>query len=168
MKNNRGMISFKEYNIILAGDESKSIAGELSKSLDISAVYFVEKKSFPDGEFMITVPREIKGKNVIYIKSTSPPASENVLEVFFTLDTLVRIGAKKTILIMPYFGFARQDKDAEKNSEKGQCISASTILKIIPYLGQNHLEGIYFIDPHFHRTPGKFSLGNIIKKMEDD
>lgn len=165
MKNNREMISFKKYkkHILIGGKESKDIANELSIKLGITIVKEVEITRFPDTEFAVKVPIELKGKDVIYIKSTAYPQAENVMELFFTIDTMVRIGVKKIILVMPFFGFGRQDKEFEK----GQCISVSTISKIICFLGQGHIENIFTIDAHFHREPGEYDFTELFSRKEE-
>jgi len=162
MKNSRRVISFKKY-ILIAGKESKNTANELSIKLGIPVVKEVEITRFEDTEFAVKVPIEIKGKDVIYIKSTAYPQAENVMELFFTLDTMVRIGVKKIILVMPFFGFGRQDTEFEK----GQCISVSTISKIICFLGQGHIEKICTIDAHFNREPGEYEFTELFNRKEE-
>ena len=161
MKNNRGMISFKKY-VLLVGKESKDIANELSIEIG-NTVKEVEITRFQDTEFAVKVPLELKDKDVIYIKSTAYPQAENVMELFFTLDTMIRIGVKKIILVIPYFGFARQDKEFER----GQCISVSTISKIICFLGQGHIENIFTIDAHFRREPGEYDFTELFNRKEE-
>ena len=123
----------------------------------------VEITRFEDAEFAVKVPMEIKDKDVIYIKSTAYPQADNLVELFFTLDTMVRIGVKKIILVIPYFGFGRQDKEFEK----GQCISVSTISKIICFLGQGHIEKICTVDAHFHREPGEYDFTELFNRKEE-
>lgn len=95
-----------------------------------------------DGEINISISKKIENKNVIIIGSTQPPA-ENLLELFLLIDTAVRNGAKRVEVIIPYFGYARSDKE----DGKIKLASSKTIVKILESVGGNNCN-FTIIDPH--------------------
>ncbi|MFN3301611.1 MAG: ribose-phosphate pyrophosphokinase-like domain-containing protein [Patescibacteria group bacterium] len=107
MRNNKGGKMNKK--IILCGSTYQQFFKKL-RSLKIP-VFFVDLIRFPDGEIKPVVPKLPPIEEVIYILATYPPA-ENILEFFFTLDALERMDLKlkKIIALVPYFGYARQDR----------------------------------------------------------
>lgn len=105
-----------------------------SKHLNIKNAN-IKIDKFIDGEISIELNENLKGKNVFVIGSTQPP-SENLIELLFLIDTASRKGAKKITAIIPYFGYARSDK--EKTPDK--VANGITILKMIEMVGGNHLK----------------------------
>lgn len=84
----------------------------------------VEKKYFPDGELSIRICQSLKGRKVTYISNIT---NDNLLEFLFILDAALRGGAKIEKIIIPYLGFARQDR----LFEAGQAISIAVIGRIL-------------------------------------
>lgn len=77
-------------------------------------------KRFSDGEIYVRIDSEVKGKDVWVVGSTNPPA-DNAFELFFLLDALKRSGARLSLLI-PYFGYARQDAPSERECFAGKLM----------------------------------------------
>jgi len=147
---------FKNH-LIFAGEESSKIAKYLSETLGIK-LGDIERTRFPDSEYLIRVPLEVEGKNIIYIKSTAYPQADNLMELFLTLHAFKINKAKNIDLVIPYYAHARQDKIFET----GQAKSAETVAKIIEGLGRDpklrKSLRVYTIDAHFHRYVGPYSL----------
>ena len=111
---------------------------------------FVSK--FPDDELMVRFKDDVKGKSVALIQSFYKNISDCIVEAILAAETAHDLGAKKVILIAPYFPYLRQDK----RFHKGESISQ----EIIAGLFGKYFDAIYIIDPHLHR---KDSLENIFR-----
>ena len=122
---------------IICGTTSKSIGIDLSKLLRIPIVDTTIKR-FPDGELYIRILDNINNEDIILIQNTYPDF--NIIELFLLQGAIKEAGANKIITIIPYFGYARQDKIFEK----GEAISAKTLAKLISI----NSDEIITIDPH--------------------
>ncbi len=152
------MRSFKDY-LIFAGDESKATADELKTELG-SELGEIKITQFPDTERLVKVSSNIKGRNVIYIKSTPHNKklnqAEHTIELFSTIHAMVNNGVEKIILIIPYYAHARQDK----KFKFGETNSAEMVAETLNCLGKGHIKELYTIDAHFNREPGKYKFFN--------
>jgi len=122
---------------IISGTTSKKIGEDLSKILNISIVNTTIKR-FPDGELYIRILDNIENENILLIQNTYP--DNNIIELLLMQDAIKESGADKIITIIPYYGYARQDK-IFKN---GEVISSKTIAKLISFNSNE----IITIDPH--------------------
>jgi len=102
---------------------------------------------FPNGEVSAVLDTDVKNKEVVLIGSTGAPA-ENLIELFWALETIVRNGAESVSLVIPNFGYAKSDKE----KVKGQSLSARAILNILERLGESKLNLITSIDIHSQRV----------------
>jgi ribose-phosphate pyrophosphokinase len=124
---------------IVAGSASRTLAelvaaergGELAPS---------SLERFPDGEFCPNVG-DLRGEDVYVIQSTGPPVSENLTELLLLLDACRRTGARRITAVVPYFGYARQDR----RSRAGEAIGARMATEVIAAAGADRL---VVIDPH--------------------
>ena len=91
-----------------AGDNTKYLASQIAKTYgsEISSSSIVE---FSDGEFEPSFDETVRGAHVFLIQSTTPP-SDNLMELLLMVDAAKRASAHNIIAVMPYFGYARQDK----------------------------------------------------------
>ena len=70
-------------------------------------------KSFPDGELWCKIEEDVRGRDVFLLQPTSPPVNENLMELLIMIDSFKRASAERVTAVVPYFGYARQDrKDA--------------------------------------------------------
>ena len=93
---------------IFSGENSRYIAEKISKSLDLE----LGQKTllhFSDGEFATSYDETVRGDHVFIVQSTFPP-SDNLMELLMMIDAAKRASAYKVIAVIPYFGFARQDR----------------------------------------------------------
>lgn len=98
---------------------------------------------FPDGEILIRFNASLKGKDVILVQSFYESISDCIIEAILAAKTARDLGAKKIILMAPYFPYLRQDK----RFHKGESVSQTIISDLI----EKYFDGIYIIDPHLHR-----------------
>jgi len=103
---------------------------------------------FPDGELYVRIKEKIEKHEIIIIQTTYP--DENIIELFLLLDACKRANAKKITVIIPYFGYARQDKQFKP----GEPISAEALATLICV----NADEIITIDPHKEHIKGFFSI----------
>lgn len=94
---------------LVAGNGNHGLAQEISEYLDIPLCEAAIDR-FPDGETSVHIRETVRGEDVFVIQSTGPPANENYMELFLIIDALRRASAKRVTVVMPYFGYARQDR----------------------------------------------------------
>lgn len=123
----------KDY-LIFPGSASKKLAKKMSGFLG-SPLGNTEVSKFNNSEFKVRILSSVKNKNCIIVQTTSNPASDNLLELFFMIDTIKKAGAKKIIVVIPYFSYSRQHVDFRL----GECISTDIIFKIISTLGAGRI-----------------------------
>jgi len=127
---------------------------ELSK--DISTYLSLELSEarinrFSDGEINMKIKESVRGKDVFIIQSTSAPANDNLMELLIMTDALKRSSAKTITAIVPYFGYARQDRKAEPRVP----ISAKLVANLIEKSGINRL---VTVDLHASQIQGFFDI----------
>jgi len=134
---------------ILAGTAGQELGERISKKLNKQLTPITVTK-FSDGEIFIKIEESMRGKDVFYIQSTSSPANDNLIELLLTLDALKRSSAKSVTLIMPYFGYARQDR----KSEPRVPISAKAVADMIESIG---IDRLITLDIHADQIQGFFN-----------
>lgn len=124
---------------IFAGEKSRKLAKRVAKILKKK---LGEKKfiRFSDGEIKIRYKKETKGKDIFLIQSTNPPL-ENLWELALMINSAKEGKARKIFAILPFFGYARQDKIFQK----GEPLSAKLAAKLIEIAGADK---IFWIDIH--------------------
>ncbi len=141
------MLDFNSPNgiemLILGGSGSRKLAKRISEQLD-SPLVSSEFEEFPDGEIYVRIPEEVEGQKVVVVQSTCYPPNRNYMELFLLLDAAKDLGAEEVSAVVPYFGYARQDK----RFEEGEAVSLNTIAKLIESSGADE---IYVLD--FHPQP---------------
>jgi ribose-phosphate pyrophosphokinase len=100
-------MSSNDY-MIFAGTSNIPLAEKIAESID-AQLGMLELKRFSDGEIWVKFGENIRGREVFLIQSTNPPA-ENLLELLIMIDAAKRASAKRINAIIPYFGYARQDR----------------------------------------------------------
>lgn len=115
--------------MIIGGSASQDLAAHVAKELGEELCY-VETKKFPDGERYLRINGDIADE-VTVIQSTGYPQDENLMELLFIIANLKDLGAKKVRAVVPYMGYARQ----EKRFNPGETISAKIICELIQAAG---------------------------------
>ncbi|RLF57837.1 MAG: ribose-phosphate diphosphokinase [Thermoplasmata archaeon] len=132
---------------LIGGTASLSIAEDLSLQSNIPIAETIIHR-FPDGELYVRIKEKIEKHEIIIIQTTYP--DENIIELFLLLDACKRANAKKITVIIPYFGYARQDKQFKP----GEPISAEALATLICV----NADEIITIDPHKEHIKGFFSI----------
>ena len=107
--------------IIVGGSSSRDLAKEMASILGCKYVQAASTR-FPDGECYTRIDEESLDDDVVIVQNTYP--NDNLIEMFLLQDAVHRMGAKKVTLVIPYFGYARQDrvfKPGEPESAKVMC-----------------------------------------------
>ena len=130
---------------IFSGRSNQPLAAEIAAHLGIK-LGEVESYNFSDGEIRIAFKENIRNEDVFIVQSTNPP-SDNILEFLFMLDAARRASANKVIAVIPYFGYARQDRKDEPRVP----ISSRVILDFMSVLG---IDRIMAMDLHSPQIQG--------------
>jgi ribose-phosphate pyrophosphokinase len=129
-------------------------------------------RRFPSGEIIVEPVETVRGKDVFIIQSTCPPVNENLMETLIFVDALRRASAREINLIIPYFGYARQDRKAKPR----QPITAALVAHLLTTAGVNR---VVTVNLHAAQIQGFFSclvddltaaplLGKAIKNAHKD
>jgi ribose-phosphate pyrophosphokinase len=122
---------------ILGGTSAKNIAGNLAKKLQQPLLRTTYKR-FPDDEFYVRVLDEIGGEEIVIVQTAYP--DPKIVEMLIIQDAVHDAGAKKITVVLPYFGYMRQDK----KFEEGEAISARAVAEHISM----HADQVITVDPH--------------------
>ena len=102
----------KNKTVIFALSSSVDLAKEIAKQLDLP-LGKSEVKHFADGEIMVELNESVRGKNVYIVQSTCNPVSSNLMELLIAIDAAKRASAQSITCVIPYYGYARQDRKAK-------------------------------------------------------
>ncbi|KZX10124.1 ribose-phosphate diphosphokinase [Methanobrevibacter filiformis] len=119
--------------MIIGGSASQKLAANIAKKLN-DKLCPIETKKFPDGERYIRVKGEID-EEIVVVQSTGNPQDENLIELLFLIKNLKSLGAKKIKVVIPYFGYGRQ----EKRFKSGEAISAQIVAELIQNAGATEI-----------------------------
>ena len=108
-------------------------------------------KKFADGEVFVKINENIRGEDLYIIQSTSPPVNDNLMELLIAIDAARRASAKRITAVIPYFGYARQDRKDEGRTS----ISAKLIANLITSAGANR---VVTTDLHAGQIQGFFDI----------
>src|SRR6187401_744509 len=139
-----------EYLTILSGRAHPRLAGEIADYLGIN-LGRVDIQNCPDGEIGIKLEENIRGRDVFIIQPTCPPVNENVMELLILIDACKRASAERITTVLPYFGYARQDrKDAGRVP-----ITAKLVANLIVEAGADR---VLAMDLHAAQIQGFFDV----------
>ncbi|MDP2469906.1 MAG: ribose-phosphate pyrophosphokinase [Candidatus Palauibacterales bacterium] len=135
--------------MVLTGTANPALAARIAEELD-RPLCEVTVKRFADGEIFVRIDENVRGRDVFVIQSTNPPA-ENILELLLLIDAAKRASAARVTAVVPYFGYARQDrKDQPRVSIAGKLLA-----NLIVAAGADRL---ITIDFHQHQLQGFFDI----------
>ena len=135
---------------ILSGTSNPRLSKEISKRLKLKLINRNIKK-FADGEIYIEINENIRGNSVFVIQSTSTPVNDNIMELLLCIDALRRSSAKHITAVIPYFGYARQDRKVAPRTS----ISAKVVSNLITNAGASR---IVTVDLHAGQIQGFFDI----------
>jgi ribose-phosphate pyrophosphokinase len=135
---------------ILSCNSNLPLADSISKELNLKLVD-AEVKRFSDMEVFVEVKENVRGEDMFVIQSTSYPANDNLMELLVTLDALRRASAKRITAVIPYFGYARQDRKSGPRTP----ISAKLVANLITSAGADR---VLTMDLHAGQIQGFFDI----------
>ncbi len=135
---------------LLTGNSNKSLCQKISKNLKTKLVHSSIKK-FSDGEIYIEINENIRGNSIFLIQSVSSPANDNLMELLLCVDALKRSSAKNITAVIPYFGYARQDRKVAPRT----AISAKLVSNLITKAGADR---VLTVDLHAGQIQGFFDI----------
>ena len=135
---------------VLAGTSNSRLCKNIARHLKLKLVNSSIKR-FADGEVYIEINENIRGNSIFVIQSTSNPANDNLMELLICIDALRRSSAKNITAVIPYFGYARQDRKVAPRT----AISAKLVSNLITNAGANR---ILSVDLHAGQIQGFFDI----------
>lgn len=136
--------------IVFALSSSVELADEICTTLGIQRGE-ISVKHFADGEIIVEPMESVRGKHVFLVQSTCSPVSETLMEVLVALDACKRASADQITVVMPYFGYARQDRKARAR----QPITAKLVADLIQVAGASR---VITLDLHAPQIQGFFNI----------
>ena len=98
-----------ENLVILGGNSNPELAREIGDVLG-RPLAFVTVGRFPEGEIQVQIKENVRGKDVFIVQSTCTPPNDNLMELLILIDAARRASAKRVTAVLPFFGYARQDR----------------------------------------------------------
>ncbi len=144
------MITHSTELVLFSGNSNRPLAEAIAKELGLK-LWDVELGHFSDGETSVHITSSIRGKDVFIIQSTSYPVNENLMELLVMIDAARRASAGRITAVIPYFGYARQDRKAKPRDP----ITAKLVADIITSAGADRLLSI---DLHAPQIQGFFDI----------
>jgi ribose-phosphate pyrophosphokinase len=135
--------------LMLAGTANRPLAEEIAERMGMP-LGEVTIQRFADGEIFVRIDQNARGRDVYIIQSTPPPA-DNMLELLLLVDAAKRASAARVTVVVPYFGYARQDR----KDQPRVAIGAKLVANLIEAAGADRVLGIDF---HTHQIQGFFDV----------
>ena len=135
---------------LLTCNSNKTLSKKIAKYLKLKLVNSSIKK-FADGEIYIEINENIRGNSIFIIQSISSPANDNLMELLLCIDALKRSSAKNITAVIPYFGYARQDRKVVPRTS----ISAKLVSNLITKAGADR---VVTVDLHAGQVQGFFDI----------
>ncbi|HIY08832.1 MAG TPA: ribose-phosphate pyrophosphokinase [Firmicutes bacterium] len=139
----------KEIKIFTA-NATPEVAGEIAKHLGVP-LGKSEVKKFSDGEIAVSINESVRGSDVFVVQSTCAPVNTNLMELLIMIDAFKRASAASITAVMPYFGYARQDRKAKARDP----ISAKLVADLITEAGADR---VLTMDLHAAQIQGFFDI----------
>jgi len=135
---------------ILAGNSNKPVAEAIASCLKLQLTN-ASVKRFSDMEIFVEIHENVRGEDVFVIQSTSYPANDNLMELLITLDALRRASARRVTAVIPYFGYARQDRKTGGRTP----ITAKLVANLLTQAGAAR---VLSLDLHSGQIQGFFDI----------
>ena len=135
---------------LLSGNSNLPLASAISQYLEIPLTE-ANVRRFADEEIFVEILENVRGEDVFVVQSTSYPANDNLMELLIIIDALKRASAKRITAVMPYFGYARQDRKPGPRTP----ISSKLVANLITVAGANR---VLTMDLHAGQIQGFFDI----------
>ena len=141
----------KSENVkIFAGTSNVALATKIAERYGLP-LGEAEVVRFKDGEVFVKIDETVRGRDVFVVQSTSEPVNENLMELLIFIDALKRASAKSITVIIPYYGYARQDR----KSSPREPITSKLVANLLTKSGANR---IVAMDLHADQIQGFFDI----------
>ena len=144
------MISHGKDVKVFCGNSNPKLAADICKYIGIK-LGDCEVKSFADGEASVSIYETVRGSDVFIIQSTCKPVNDNLMELLIMIDAMRRASAGRITAVIPYFGYARQDRKAKARDP----ISAKLVANMITAAGADR---VLTMDIHANQIQGFFDI----------
>ncbi len=135
---------------LVAGNSNRPLAEEIAAYVHLPLAKCVVKR-FPDQEIFVEILENMRGEDVFAIQSTSYPANDHLMELLIIIDALKRASARRITAVLPYFGYARQDRKTGSRTP----ISAKLVANLITRAGADR---VLTLDLHAGQIQGFFDI----------
>ena len=135
---------------IFSGNSSRVLAGDICRKLGISPGE-ANVSTFSDGETRVEIDENVRGMDVFVVQSTSTPVNDNLMELLIMVDALKRASADRITPVIPYYGYARQDRKASPRAP----ITAKLVADLLTAAGANR---VMSVDLHAGQIQGFFNI----------
>jgi len=136
--------------MLFAGNSNRELAEHIAQKLDRKLGLATVKK-FSDGEVWVSLGETVRGRDVFVVQSLSYPTNDNIMEMLIMFDALKRASAGRITAVIPYFGYARQDRKAKERDP----ISAKLMADLITTAGA---DSVLTMDLHAAQIQGFFNI----------
>jgi len=137
--------------IVFAGNANRELSERVAHHLDLP-LGKAAIGSFSDGEVMVEIMEHVRGKDVFILQSTCAPSNDNLMELLVMIDAIKRSSAKRITAVVPYFGYARQDR---RPRTARVAITAKLVADMITKAGANR---VLTMDLHADQIQGFFDV----------
>src|ERR1041385_8130491 len=142
MNNNKLKVFSGRGNVPLAEKIAQCLGDPLGK---------ITLQNFPDGEFLARIDEDVRGRDVFVVQPTCHPVNDNIMELLIILDSLKRASAARITAVLPYYGYARQDR-----KDVGRVpITAKLVADVLTVAGANR---VLTLDLHAAQIQGFFNI----------
>jgi ribose-phosphate pyrophosphokinase len=135
---------------VFSGTANEPLARAICKSIGIE-LGKITITPFPDGETFVKIEENVRGEDIFIIQPTSPPTNHNLMELFIIMDALRRASAMRITAVMPFYGYARQDRKDQPRVP----ITAKLVANLLVAAGANR---ILAMDLHAQQIQGFFDI----------
>ncbi len=135
---------------LFGGTSNPSLTQEVCEYLGIEPGK-VTAKTFSDGEIQVEIGENVRGRDVFVLQSTCPPVNDNLMQLLIMMDALRRASAQRVTAVIPYYGYARQDRKVKPRVP----ISAKLVADLITIAGANR---VVSMDLHAGQIQGYFNI----------
>lgn len=135
---------------IFSGNSNRPLAEKIAKYVG-TELGKVTLSAFPDGETQVKIDENVRGQDVFVVQAISPPANQNLMELFIMMDALRRASALRITAVLPYYGYARQDRKDQPRVP----ITAKLVANLLVAAGASR---ILTMDLHAQQIQGFFDI----------
>ena len=137
--------------VLFSGNSNRALAQEMATSLGVE-LGKANVGRFSDGEVTVEIQQNVRARDVFVVQSTCAPTNENVMELLIMVDALKRASARRITAVIPYFGYARQDRRPRSTRVP---ISAKVVANLLETVG---IERVLTMDLHADQIQGFFDI----------